>query len=153
MEKEKLEEEIHELYFHLVPLFHKSKTFYVDKNRTGYLCNKNQGMAIMIIGKAGEITPTTLSKFIQMEKGSLTTLVDSLEKMGFVARSDDPNDRRKVILSLTTNGIEYMKTLEKQSREGLSFMLGNLNEKEIYQMHECLKILVVIFRKIANSAA
>jgi DNA-binding MarR family transcriptional regulator len=92
MENDKIEE-LHKLYFNLIPLFYKCKTFYIDKNRTDDLCNKNQSMAIMIIGKAEKIMPSALSKFINMEKGSLTTLIDSLEEKNFVIRSSDPNDR------------------------------------------------------------
>ncbi len=108
-------------------------------------------MAIMIIGKAGEITPTTLSKFINMEKGSLTTLIDSLEEKKLAIRSCDPNDRRKVLLSLTSAGIEYMKTIEEQSQKGLALMVANFDEKEIEQMYTSLKILVKILKKIADS--
>ncbi len=150
MEKDRLEE-IHKLYFSLIPLFYKCKTFYIDKNRADDLCNKNQAMAIMIIGKAEKITPTTLSKFINMEKGSLTTLIDSLEEKKFVIRTSDPNDRRKVLLSLTSDGIEYMKTIEEQSQKGLALMVNNLDEKEIDKMHISLKTLVEILKKIADS--
>jgi DNA-binding MarR family transcriptional regulator len=110
-------------------------------------------MAIMIIGKAGEITPTTLSKFINMEKGSLTTLIDSLVEKKLAIRSSNPNDRRKVLLSLTTDGIEYMKSIEEQSQNGLAAMVANLNEEEIEQMHTSLTNLVDILKKIADSTA
>jgi DNA-binding MarR family transcriptional regulator len=110
-------------------------------------------MAIMIIGKAEKITPTTLSKFLNMEKGSLTTLIDSLEEKMFVVRSSDPNDRRKVLLSLTSEGIDYMKTFNEQSQRGLSLMVANLDENEIDQMHDSLKILVEILKKIASSTS
>jgi len=151
MENDRLEE-LHKLYFKLIPLFYKCKTFYIDKNRVDDLCNKNQSMAIMIIGKAGIITPTTLSKFINMEKGSLTTLIDSLEGNKLVIRSDSPNDRRKVLLSLTSEGIEYMKIIEEQSQKGLALMVANLDEKEINQMYVSLKDMVEILKKIADRA-
>jgi DNA-binding MarR family transcriptional regulator len=150
MENDKIEE-LHKLYFNLIPLFYKCKTFYIDKNRTDDLCNKNQSMAIMIIGKAEKIMPSALSKFINMEKGSLTTLIDSLEEKKFVIRSSDPNDRRKVLLSLTSEGIKHMKTIEEQSQKGLTLMVANLDEREIDQMHASLKILVEVFKKIAYS--
>ena len=149
MENEKLEE-LHRLYFNLIPLFYKCKTFYIDKNKTDDLCNKNQVMAIMIIGKAGIITPTVLSKFISMEKGSLTTLIDSLVEKKLVVRSNDRDDRRKVLLSLTGTGIEYMKTFEEQSKKGLASMIADLDENEIDQMHAGLKTLVNTFKKIAD---
>ncbi len=152
MEKDRMEE-IHKLYFSLIPLFYKCKTFYIDKNRADDLCNKNQSMAIMIIGKAETITPTALSKFINMEKGSLTPLIDSLVEKKLAIRSNDPNDRRKILLSLTSEGIKYMKTMEEQSQKGLALMVANLNETEIDQMHDSLKTLVSIMKIIADSAS
>lgn len=107
-------------------------------------------MAIMIIGKAEKIMPTVLSKFINMEKGSLTTLINSLVEKNFVNRSSDPNDRRKVLLSLTSKGIEYMKTIEEKSQKELALMIAGLDEKEIDQMHTSLKTLVEILKKISD---
>lgn len=150
MENSKLEE-LNKLYFNLIPLFYKCKSFYIDKSKADDLCNKNQCMAIMMIGKADKITPTTLSKLINMEKGSLTTLIDSLEDKKLVIRTNYPNDRRKVLLSLTSQGIEYMKAMEEQSQRGLAFMVANLDENEIDQMYDSLKTLVEILKKIADS--
>lgn len=150
MENHRLEE-LHKLYFNLIPLFQKSKAFYMDKNKADDSCSKNQTMAIMLIGKAETITPTVLSKFINMEKGSLTTLVDSLEEKGFVIRAAAPDDRRKTLLSLTPEGIEYMRTIEEQSKKGLALMLAGLDENEIDQIHTSLKTLVRIFKKIADN--
>jgi DNA-binding MarR family transcriptional regulator len=108
-------------------------------------------MAVMIIGKAEKIMPTALSKFLNMEKGSLTTLIDSLVEKEYVTRSNDPNDRRKVLLSLTSKGIEYMKTIEEQSQKGLALMIACLDENEIDQMHTSLKTLVEILKKISDN--
>jgi Transcriptional regulators len=150
MENDKLIK-IHQLYFSLIPLFYQCKTFYIDKNKNDDLCNKNQSMAIMIIGKAEIITPTILSKFINMEKGSLTTLIDSLVEKKFVIRSNDPSDRRKVLLSLTSKGISYMKSVEEQFQSGLALMIADLNEKEVDDMQSSLTTLVDLLRKIADN--
>ncbi len=152
MENNKMED-LHKLYFNLIPLFYKCQTLYIDKNKKDDLCNKNQSLAIMIIGKAEKITPSTLSKFINMEKGSLTTIIDSLEEKKLVTRSSDPDDRRKVLLSLTSVGIDYMKTIEAQSQRGFDLMVANLDENEIDQMHTSLETLVEILRKIASSTS
>jgi DNA-binding MarR family transcriptional regulator len=101
----------------------------------------------MVIGKAKTITPTVLSKFIDLEKGSLTTLIDSLEEKDMIKRSDDPNDRRKVWISLTSKGIEQMQIIEEQSRKGLAQMISNLDENEIVEICTSLNSLTRLFRK------
>lgn len=150
MENRRLED-IQEQYFKLIPLFYKCKTFYIDKKRADSLCNKNQSMAIMIIGKAERIMPTTLSKFINMEKGSLTTLIDSLVEKKLVYKSDDPSDRRKVWLALTSDGKAYMKAIEGQSKSGLAEMVADLDEVEIEQMYSSIKTLAKILKKISDN--
>jgi DNA-binding MarR family transcriptional regulator len=149
MENDKIDE-IHKLYFNLIPLFYKCKTFNIEKDKNKELNNNSQMMAIMIIGKAGTITPTSLSKLINMEKGSLTTLIDSLVEKNFVLRSGDLNDRRKVLLSLTSKGMECMNTIQEQSRERMAYMVAGLDEIEIDQMHTSLKTLLEIFKKISD---
>ena len=146
MENSKFEE-LHGLYISLIPLLQKCNTR-ENIDRSDKLGNKNQTMAIMIIAKAGTITMTALSKFINMEKGSLTTLIDSLEKIGYVKRLDDPTDRRKKMLSLTAEGISQMETIEEQSKKVFADMISKLNESEIDEMFISLKSLVKILRKI-----
>ena len=152
MENKKLEE-IHQQYITLIPLLYKCKGYFINKKIGNGLCNKNQVTAIMIIGKAGSIMPTTLSKFIDMEKGSLTTLVDSLVDKKLVIRSDDPNDRRKIWLSLTADGIANMKEIEQQSFEGIASMASVLEEEDINQLQDSLQTLSGILRKVAASTA
>lgn len=147
MENKKFKE-LHELYISLIPLLQKCNNR-ENNDRSDKLGNKNQMMAIMIIAKSGTITMTALSKFINMEKGSLTTLIDSLEAMGYVKRLDDPNDRRKKILSLTAEGISQMETIEEQSKKVFADMVSNLDEAEIDEMYISLKSLVKILRKIS----
>lgn len=145
-------EELHKQYFSLIPLFQKCKILYSDKDRPEDLCSKNQVMAIMVIGKAKSITPTELSMFINMEKGSLTTLIDSLEEKGLAARHNDPKDRRKTLLSLTAEGENYMIAFEEQSKKVLRSMIACLDENEIVEMHTSMGSLVKILLKIAHSA-
>jgi len=146
MENSKFEE-LHALYISLIPLLQKCNTR-ENIDRSDKLGNKNQVMAIMIIGKAETISMTSLSKFINMEKGSLTTLIDSLEKMDYVKRLDDPNDRRKKMLSLTAEGIIQLRVIEEQSKKSFADMIVKLNESEIDEMFTSLKSLVKILRKI-----
>jgi len=139
--------ELHGLYFSLIPLLQKCRTL-DHSGGSDDSCNKNQLMAIMVIGKAESITPTALSKFMNMEKGSLTTLIDSLENKGFVRRLNDPNDRRKTLLSLTSKGIDQMKATEEQSQQIFAKMTAILSESEKDEMHISLKSLVKLLKKI-----
>lgn len=55
-------------------------------------------IAVDILRESGPITAGELSKLSGLTTGSVTALVDRLEKAGYVRRENDPNDRRKVII-------------------------------------------------------
>ncbi|WP_135548826.1 MarR family transcriptional regulator [Paenibacillus cymbidii] len=55
-------------------------------------------MSIDILHEKGPITAGELSKLTGLTTGSVTALIDRLEKNGFVQRQPDPKDRRKVII-------------------------------------------------------
>lgn len=58
----------------------------------------NDFLSVDILREKGPITAGELSKLTGLATGSVTALIDRLEKNGFVRRENDPNDRRKVII-------------------------------------------------------
>jgi DNA-binding MarR family transcriptional regulator len=58
----------------------------------------NEYLSVDILHEKGPITAGELSKLTGLATGSVTALIDRLEKNGFVRRQKDPNDRRKVII-------------------------------------------------------
>ncbi|MFJ9461960.1 MarR family winged helix-turn-helix transcriptional regulator [Viridibacillus arvi] len=58
----------------------------------------NDFISLDILRETGPITAGELSKKTGLATGSITSLVDRLEKIGYVRRQNDPNDRRRVII-------------------------------------------------------
>ncbi|MWV43181.1 MarR family transcriptional regulator [Paenibacillus sp. HJL G12] len=58
----------------------------------------NDLKSVDILRETGPITAGELSKITGLATGSVTALIDRLEKVGYVRRANDPNDRRRVIL-------------------------------------------------------
>jgi DNA-binding MarR family transcriptional regulator len=58
----------------------------------------NDFISIDILHEKGPITAGELSKLTGLTTGSVTALIDRLEKSGYVRRENDPKDRRKVII-------------------------------------------------------
>lgn len=108
--------------------------------------SKNQPMVIKIIGMEGEIMPSTIGKYTGMEKSSLTRMVDDLEKKGIVFRKTDPEDRRKVLVSLTDKGLECYNYFNEIADE----LLGLVDEKDVEDYVQSLETMVKILRKAAD---
>ena len=115
--------------------------------------SKNQPMVIKIISMEGEMMPSTIGKYTGMEKSSLTRMVDDLEKKGIVSRKTDPDDRRKVLVSLTEKGLEYYNCLNKITAEMADEILKFVDEKDIEDYVQSLETMVRILRKIDASRA
>jgi len=108
--------------------------------------SKNQPVVIKIIGMEGEIMPSTIGRYTGMDKSSLTRLVDDLERKGLVFRKTDPEDRRKVLVSLTEKGLECYN----YSNQILDELLKLVDEKDIEDYVQSLEMMVRILRKAVS---
>ena len=113
--------------------------------------SKNQPLVIKIIGIEGEIMPSTLGKYTGMEKSSLTRMVDDLERKGIVFRKTDPDDRRKVLVSLTEKGLDYHNCLNQITTEMADEILQFVDDKDVEDYFHSLETMVKILRKIDAS--
>jgi DNA-binding MarR family transcriptional regulator len=54
----------------------------------------------------GGLTPTQLGKLLSMSSGTVSPLVDRLERAGYVERRPNPQDRRSSLVRMTPWGVE-----------------------------------------------
>lgn len=59
-----------------------------------------------------------------------TGLVDRLEKLGYVERTTSPNDRRKVMVKITSKGRDLVDAMRLDMIERLNNVLGELTPEE-----------------------
>ena len=64
--------------------------------------------------ETGPATPTRIAGGLGLSTGSVTALIDRLERKGLVERSRDPSDRRGVIVTATPKVFETIGTLYAQ---------------------------------------
>lgn len=112
---------------------------------------KNRNHAILILGREKEMMPSTLARFLDLKKSSVTSIIDSLEKDGLVKRTADPMDRRKIWVSLTSSGYRYMDVLEGCMEKFINVMLEGLEQDEIDEMLQSMRSVVKLERKIADN--
>ncbi|KXZ20076.1 MarR family transcriptional regulator [Bacillus nakamurai] len=64
-----------------------------------------------ILNELGPMTAGELGKKTGLSTGSVTALIDRLEKAGYAMRKKDPEDRRRVIIVPLTAGKTHVKQL------------------------------------------
>lgn len=93
------------------------KKFISDKN-----VNKTQLRALTFIKNYGAINMTELCNMLNIEKGSLTTMIDDLVEKGYVERVNDKKDRRRYIIVMTEAG-------DVLSDNFMTYLKGSLEQK------------------------
>ena len=63
-----------------------------------------QNHTIEMVGNEGPIRMKPLAKKLSVTMGTLTVMIDRLEKTGYVSRLKDPEDGRGFIIQLTRKG-------------------------------------------------
>ncbi|MEC1435851.1 MarR family transcriptional regulator [Bacillus spizizenii] len=84
-----------------------------------------------ILNEAGPMTAGELGKKTGLSTGSVTALVDRLEKAGYVAREKDPNDRRRVIIVPLNASKKHVKDLFRSLSESTMDLCREYTEEEL----------------------
>ncbi|MGG1247011.1 MarR family transcriptional regulator [Bacillus spizizenii] len=84
-----------------------------------------------ILNEAGPMTAGELGRKTGLSTGSVTALVDRLEKVGYVAREKDPNDRRRVIIVPLTASKKHVKDLFRSLSESTMDLCREYTEEEL----------------------
>ncbi|MGO8956712.1 MAG: MarR family winged helix-turn-helix transcriptional regulator [Streptosporangiaceae bacterium] len=66
-----------------------------------YRLNRTDMRALDITGRAGPLAPTDLARLLGFTTGGVTSVLDRLERAGYVRRRPDPGDRRRQVVETT----------------------------------------------------
>lgn len=114
MRETKIEDVQRLLFVEFMPLFHRKIGALVRmEDDLVPRCNKSQKKALFIIDHRQKITPTDLGYCLDLRKGGLSTLIDTLEQYQLVTKTMDTEDKRKTWLSLTKQGEAYLSNLKR----------------------------------------
>jgi DNA-binding MarR family transcriptional regulator len=89
-----------------------------------------QMICLYVIAKAGEITQRKLALEVDLGASTVTGVLDRLEAKGFITRTRQAPDRRKVMLHATESGRELTQSAPALLQEQLSKSLQQQSELE-----------------------
>ena len=84
------------------------------------------------------LTPNQIGEHLHLTSGTVTTVIDSLEKRGLVERSPHPEDRRKVLVSITKDGRALVDRYLPEAVAIQTAMLAGLDDDELGTLNELL---------------
>ncbi|SHG90889.1 DNA-binding transcriptional regulator, MarR family [Asaccharospora irregularis DSM 2635] len=120
---------------------------YLKKYSANYDVNKTQLRALMFIKNNGSISMTDLCSKLNIEKGSLTSMVDDLTEKGYVVRERDLGDRRKYLINITESGVKIASDFIEKLNVELEEKLFSLDEEDQGKYTQAINTLQYILSK------
>jgi len=103
-----------------------------------YGLNRTDMRALDITGQAGPLAPTDLARLLGFTTGGVTTVLDRLERAGYVRRRPDPADRRRQVVEITEVTIarnqEVFGDLIRQTGD----LLATYTDEQLKVIHDFL---------------
>jgi MarR family transcriptional regulator, organic hydroperoxide resistance regulator len=72
-----------------------------------------------------------LAQYLDVTPGNVTSIVDRLVGQGLVTRSENPEDRRIVLLELTDKGRETINKIHETGMSHMKRILGRMNGEDL----------------------
>lgn len=90
----------------------------------------HESRALRVIGQHEPTRPGVVAQHLRIAPRSVTDVVDSLERRGFVVREPDPGDRRATQVSLTAQGRSVLDELDAARRADHEGYFADLSERD-----------------------
>lgn len=86
--------------------------------------------ALIVIEANPDLKQTDLARAVQLDRSTVVTLVDNLERRQLVERRASPTDRRSNALRLTEQGSTLLRTLKRRVAAHEKRLIANLTADE-----------------------
>lgn len=96
------------------------------------------------------LTIGELADLLFLERSTVSRLIDSLVKGGFVNRVLNEKNRREVLVSLTDKGQRSLQQVREQSIKYYQSILDQVSEKNQYQILRGFKLFVDSLLKVRS---
>ena len=100
-----------------------------------------QARALRVISRYERPRMADLAQALEVVPRSITSMVDTLEAAGFVARQNDPTDRRATIVVLTEAGEDVLSRVGRMRAEAAEQLFAKLGTAEQTELRRILEIL------------
>ena len=112
-----------------------------------YDVNKTQLRALVFMKNYGEISMTELCAKLNIEKGSLTSMIDDLSKKGYVYSEKNLKDRRKYMIVITEEGKKIAADFTEKLSNDLEAKFFKLDTDEREKYLEAIETLATLVNK------
>ena len=105
------------------------------------LYSKGETCALHFLLEKGDyVLPREISEALQCSAARITKILTQLEQKGQIVREMDPDDRRKIKVILTEDGLERANKAREEVYKDLETIFAEMGEKDAREFMRTLKI-------------
>lgn len=115
----------------------------LDAHLEGEGVTAAQFKVLIIVTQYQVDTPAELCRYLGLDSGSMTRMLDRLEHKGLILRNRCPDDRRQVRLALTAGGQRLADRVPEVGAAAMNELVGVLQPEELQTLEGLLaKVLL-----------
>ena len=125
-------------------LFEQLRKLYFSRTHVGFEEFLRGEMKILsyICVEGGEFLPGQLASSLEMTGGRIAGILRSLEKKGYITRRTDELDRRRVLVSITESGREYIVNRSRALEARLDMLVNAMGKENTERFIDSLDLFV-----------
>jgi DNA-binding MarR family transcriptional regulator len=115
---------------------YKTVYSYIMSDLRQYGLTPPQYTVLRVIGtsRSKQLTMSEIGKEMTVTFANITTIVDNLEKLQYVKRLRDPDDRRLVKVELTGAGFRLYKKINRSHRREVAKLMKVLDKQDLQKL-------------------
>jgi DNA-binding MarR family transcriptional regulator len=96
---------------------------------------------LRFIQEHGAPTMSDIADYLKIAPPSATALMNPFVKEGLIERTEDPEDRRRVRLSLSKKGVAILKQTLQKREQAFANITASLSNRDCIELSRILKII------------
>jgi DNA-binding MarR family transcriptional regulator len=95
------------------------------------------------------VTPAQLAEEVHLTRSAMTSNLDSLQRKGYLSRATHPDDRRKLVITLTEKGLELCEEIMPVRYRDLSRVMESLSPEKRDSLRVIYNILIENIKRMS----
>ena len=101
----------------------------------------DQTKLLFILKNHHNINQNALAKKLNISKATLSVRLQRLEKLGYLTRVQDENDKRNYILNITETGEAFIETAIEIMKKRLVLLFDGVSKEQIANINDVIDIV------------
>jgi DNA-binding MarR family transcriptional regulator len=101
-------------------------------------------------GEPYRMAATELADAVMLTSGAMTNRIDRLEESGLTSRASDEEDRRRVFVQLTANGLKLIESAAEIRFQSATDAIACLTQQQTSQLSNLLRLVLVSQENLPN---